>query len=161
MEHLPEWFPAAGGVALILFGLVAGVWSLSDIKRARVARDWPVADGLVIQSALEAKTSGGDRFEKHRFRYRYEVDGREYTGKRIKAGGNFELTIFGGGDHAWSTARDLQSRYPLGTEVAVLHDPVNPKDCCLEPGGMFCALMQTAVSLGIALAGVYVLVNYS
>ncbi len=160
MDNLPEWFPAVGGAALALFGLAAGVWSLFDIRRARVARNWPVADGLVIQSALEVSNSGGDRFEKHRFRYRYEVDGREYTGTRIKAGGSFELTIFGGGDHAWSTARDLQSRYPLGIQVHVLHDPANPKDCCLEPGGIFCALAQTAVSLALFLAGVYVLVNY-
>jgi hypothetical protein len=39
----------------------------------------------------------------------------------------------------------------------VLYDPENPNNCCLEPGGMFCAAAEVLVALAIAAAGVWLL----
>jgi hypothetical protein len=160
MEHLPDWFPMAGGIALVALGLLAGAWAIvGDLRRAVVARDWPGVDGLVTQSVVEAHGSGDERSEKHVLCYRYEVQGVEYVGKRIKAGGELDLTIFGSANHTWSTAQLRQTRYRPGRGVYVLYNPVNPKDCCLEPGGMGNALAEVIVSIALAVGGVYLIVT--
>ncbi len=162
MEHLPNWFPLVGGIGLIALGLAAGAWAvLGDLRRALVSHHWPGVDGLVAQSVVEAKGWGDDRTEKHLLCYRYEVRGMAYTGKRIKAGGEFDLTIFGGAGHTWSTARLRQTRYPPGTGVYVLYNPADPRDCCLEPGGLANAVAEAVFSIALAVAGVYVVVCHA
>ncbi|MGH9849160.1 MAG: DUF3592 domain-containing protein, partial [Blastocatellia bacterium] len=57
-------------------------------------------------------------------RYRYEVDGRTYSGKRLYF------------DEVASTERwaaRLARKYPVGATVPVYFDPANPERALLEP----------------------------
>ena len=162
MEHLPEWFSLAGGIALTAFGTVAAAWAIvGDLRRARASRHWPGVWGVVTQSQVDACGSGDEMHEKHRLCYRFEVDGTAYSGDRVRAGGNFDVTFPAHPGRTWSTARIRQDFYPLGTRVHVLYDPANPRNCCLEPGGLACAVCEVLASTGLAVLGVWIIHRYA
>ena len=58
--------------------------------------------------------------------YTYEVNGRQYSGSRVNVG----ITFF-------STIRALSKRvsliYPVGSEVDVHYNPLNPGDSVIDP----------------------------
>ncbi len=158
MEHLPDWFPTAAGVGLIAFGLVAAAWAwYSDVRRAIASRRWPGVDGQVSCSWVEDHGWGDERTVKHKLVYHFQVDGVAFTGSRVKAGGNFDVSILGRPGQSWSSAALRQTRYRPGSPVFVLYDPENPNNCCLESGGLFCALAEVVVALALAAAGFWLL----
>jgi hypothetical protein len=59
--------------------------------------------------------------------YRYEVDGEELLGCRVRFGDSLSF--------GWaSPARGIVKRYTSGRQVTVRYDPNKPKDSVLEPG---------------------------
>lgn len=143
-----------GGIALCGVGAAGIVDTILDLRRWRATPGWPTADGRVLSSHVEAQHPGQDDYtEKLRFEYEFHVDGLRYTGRRIRAGQELDLTVGGGPGYAWSTARGDAGRYPPGSPVYVRYDPRNPKRCCLRTGGLPGILAKLAFCIGLLLGG--------
>lgn len=91
-----------------------------NIQAAKASTGWPTAKGTVTTSETRKVM-----FRKQpRLTYSYSVNGTPYTGNRIS---------FASGYPPKETDAIL-SRYPVGQEVVVAHEPGNPAQATLETG---------------------------
>jgi len=79
--------------------------------------------------------------------YSYMVDGQEYSGKRIYAGGMWSL----GGWYRW--VYDLLEQHPVGSQIQVFYDPSRPKLSCLRREGWPGAIGLCGVGVGFIVGG--------
>ena len=143
-----------GGIALCGVGAAGMVETSLDLRRWYEAPGWPVADGRVLSCHVEEQGPGQDDYtEKLRFEYEFHVNGRRYTGRRVRAAQELDLTIGGGPGSAWSTARCDADRYRPGSPVCVRYDPRDPNRCCLRTGGLAGVMAKLAFCLGLLLGG--------
>lgn len=143
-----------GGTLLSGLGLAGLVESVSDTRRLLAARHWPVAEGRVVYSRVHEEGRWHDDYtERLKLEYEFTVDGRTYTGHRVRAGQELDLTLGHGPGKAWSTSRSDADLYPPGTEVSVLYDPRNPKRCCLQEGGWAGIVLKVAFCVGLLVGG--------
>jgi hypothetical protein len=108
-------------VALCMLGtgfIALGLWMRA--MRRRCAR-WLPTTGLMLESRLE-----GDDPARARpiVRYRYQVSGETYEGKRI---------AYTGSRASRAALQALIATYAEGTEVTVYHDPIHPALALLKP----------------------------
>ena len=151
---MEAWYPLLG-FALICVGTYGIVEAFFDYRRCVESPSWPIAEGRIISSFVAGRDAGQEEYTEHlRFRYEFEVEGRRYVGKRIRAGQELDLTIGTRPASAWSTARANARRYPPGTPVSVRYDPRNPKRCCLETGGMPGIVAKVAFCIGLIAVGI-------
>lgn len=113
-----------GGAGLLCF--VLRTWLVG-----RASRKWPQTDGVLDRSAVkELVLHHGPWRNYTRFalnvRYRYVVDGKEFTGTRLMIGG----TEYGTRRDALDESRQLWHE----DRLAVYYDPANPSRSCLERG---------------------------
>ena len=157
LEWLPELMMPIGGFLCLGLGAAGMVEMVLDICRWAAARHWPVTRGFVVASDIEEEGRWlGPYTQSSRVRYTFEVGGHRYTGRRVCAGQEIELTLGGGGtdpDSAWSSAQSNVARYPLGTRADVYYDPANPKRCCLETGGLPGIVLKGLVCAGLLAIG--------
>ena len=116
------------GVVLILAGIGLVAFMRRRHALVRASRAWPVVPGTVLES--EVRRYGHSVETGRRYypavRYRYEVEGRSYVGKRLY----FD-------EMAWSSrssAARLAHKHPPGATVTVRYDPDDPARALLEPG---------------------------
>lgn len=105
-EGETNWLPF--GVSFLVMGATAwilGFWVM-DLQRGRLAESWPPVAGTM-------QMPGG---KKTGTVYRYEVEGREYRGERVRFG--------------WGTKHP----YGAGQAITVYVNPEDPKDAVLLPG---------------------------
>ncbi len=62
--------------------------------------------------------------------YAYQVEGRMFQGRRVRASDKYGRTM---PDGAGCSASATIARYPAGTAVTVYYDPLNPANSALEP----------------------------
>ena len=106
-------------IFLIVFPFA--VWKAwKNIQLAKASAGWPTVEGT-IKTSETAKVM----FRKQpRVTYSYSVNGTPFTGNRIS---------FAAGYPPKETDAIL-SRYPVGGEVVVAHEPGNPGQATLETG---------------------------
>lgn len=110
--------------ALAMFGVV---WALSEAVSAHASEHWPRTLGSIVTSGVAVEYDGYGRMYAADIRYRYVVDGHEYTCDRVRFGGFWSFT--------WRRPADtLTKRFPVGAPVAVAYDPSKPSRGVLEPG---------------------------
>ena len=113
-----------GGMVLLL-GLGASAWGVWEIASGLASNSWPTARGRIIESGVvEVPQQYGYTYHAV-IRYRYEVGGRQYVGKRVS---------FHGSPMAQPQSRQLAARYSVGSGVTVYYAPNHPGDAVLEPG---------------------------
>ena len=113
-----------GGV-FILGGLAFLVGTSWFALRLEASRTWPRVPAQVVSSELGFRVdSDNDRFVDPVVTYRYEIEGKTYTGDRVS---------FGSGDAAWSQSR--VNAYPAERTIDVRVNPNDPTDAVIEPGG--------------------------
>ncbi len=133
-----------------LFGLIlVGMADVSNYRAKRSQR-WPVTGGIVYQSDVEKHTQVDPEvlpstpFEPV-VQYRYTVDGRHYSGKRI---------FFGTVSTSLSAAREITSHYLPGMGIPVYYNPRNPAQSVLERRAPSARGMRTlglgSLSIGLA-----------
>ncbi len=121
------WTRVAAGI----FGFLAlnsgyGLWL--QHKKTRGGRNWPVVEGEIVASAVSVAAthrSADDTDAKPDIRYRYEVLGKSYEGRRIRFGSPSRVTRL--------QANELAGKYPQGAKVRVFYDPKRPSQSVLEP----------------------------
>lgn len=112
------------GIVIFLIGLGLVGKIAYDIYRGGSSGSWPSVKGTVQSS----KVKRIDRVGKpHRFetdiRYSYEVDGKSYSGSRIKFGERRGLR---------QDIEPIVAKYPRGSEVDVFYKPNAPEEAVLE-----------------------------
>ena len=114
------------GVFLIVVGAYF-IWHLVRTRRqlAEVGR-WPSTTGEILESKVR-RTGGRRPVYEARIVYRYEVQGRTFTGKGVRLGGD----VRGGRLRAEKRC----ALYPVGARPTVYHDPADPATACLERAG--------------------------
>ncbi len=147
-EVLTLFFSGLG--LLLLLVAIVGTW-----KRKRVA-NWPSSSGIITESTTVLTGSGGGRaglragsiaLEIPRLSYSYTVDGVQYMGHGIAVAATTNLS-----------KQDAVRRiapYPLGKEVSVYYNPRNPKEACLEKGGVEALLEMGLTGIALIYWGVY------
>ena len=107
--------------------LVVGVYLVLHHRRSRLvleaSRSWPSVTGRIVQAEIKRKP-GSDPSYEARIKYRYRVEGREYTSKAVTIGGKL--------DGSRARAERWLDRYAEGSEAEVFYDPDDRRVCCLE-----------------------------
>lgn len=127
MKEVRVW-----GLAIVFTvgGLFIVGKSVYELANSMKASGWPTADGSITHSNMKSKESYRARFKTKssthdvHLRYRYEVDGKEYTGRRITFGQIDRSSL--------SDAKGYLAKYPVGRNVQIHYDPDNPGDSVLE-----------------------------
>ncbi|MGE3690738.1 MAG: DUF3592 domain-containing protein [Novosphingobium sp.] len=128
-----------GGYATILattlpFVVIAGIFIVLATRvrrKQQAARDWPMTQGHVLTSDIQARThtvgnTGGrsTAYYAHVV-YQYRVGGADYVGNRMSPGAELG---YGSRNRAMARA----ARYPVGAEVTVWYNPLDPNEAVLD-----------------------------
>ena len=119
--------------ATVLSIAVVGGLGLYLYRRSRMraaarqaAQTWSGTTGVVVASTIHVKRISRSRSEIPVVVYQYQVDGKPYVGKVIKAGDQFfSVRLYG-------AAQETIARYPVGAQVTVHYNPANPAESALE-----------------------------
>lgn len=132
---LSPWFPkGAHPIFAIFFGVASLMTLMAQLgsqKMARMAANWPRAQGRVVRSETESYyDSTGDRSPRRLLyepvvEYAFNVDGKEYHSTQLKLGGKLASSMKGMADK-------VVERYPVGQPVEVRYDPGNPTQSVVE-----------------------------
>ncbi len=120
------------GMLFIFFGLLLGVLLLRQVVRARRSRTWPSVWGELDMIGWRKRTfrdpRTGHRTSMGRIdvRYRYTVDGQDYTGTRMTFSDNIAKTR--------RRLDALVSEHRNSRLVKVYYNPQHPADSVLLPG---------------------------
>lgn len=130
-------------VLLIKFGV--------DIRKGYKSRNWPIAEGTVLDSSMEAHQSrdeDGDIRTTYgvTIQFKYLVDGQEFQGNR-RTFSNVRTSS------ARRTEKILE-RYPPGGSVSVYYDPDDPPSSVLEPGVGSVTYVLLIVVIGFLVFGI-------
>ena len=124
----------AVGLLLLIGGLAGSLAVIDDVNRDVSAQRWPVVPGAVSVCEPVSTTR-----KVAMFRYRYKVNGRWWTGDRVR---------FAGGQG--NPTRD----YRLGQRLKVYVDPTNAAIATLKPGvipWVWAQLIASLVAIGLGL----------
>jgi len=130
-------------IGLVAFG-APPVYLLWQVWLAHRSRNWPSTTGRVLDARI--------RYDEHRLprvygsawvRYEYHVDGRRYTGTRVKFGGWLNTDV--------RAAGRTVVRYRPGSPVSVRYDPRKPSRCTLER--RLAGLVWIFLAIGLFMTG--------
>ena len=143
-----------GGFFVLAFAAAGGFLIYQTIqsrKKADASQAWPSTLGQVTEARVSRHTStdaDGDTSESFTplVRYRFQVAGQEYEGKKITFG--FQQSFSN-----QAKAQAALETFPVGRQVSVYYDPNNPSDAVLErkAGGSTLGLVLGIIFLVISL----------
>ena len=104
------------------------IWFLQhSVRRAAESRNWPIAEGSVIEASLKVIQDS----RQHRFRplveYAYRVGARDYRCSRIQWGALVDLP-------SRAAAAKVVGHYQTGKPIKVYYNPRQPAVAVLQPG---------------------------
>lgn len=109
-------------ILIIAGGLVVVFGELGASKTLKKTRAWPETTGEVLSFQL-SRSYLGDFLAS--IRYRYQVNGVDYTGETIRPGGRMTF-------RSKRLASEMGNRYQAGVTVPVYYNPDNPEECCID-----------------------------
>jgi uncharacterized protein DUF3592 len=118
---LAPWANSLVGIAMLTAGAGFGVSTVRDLTKSLQCRRWPSTSGEILESSTEQASRGFQAI----LRYRYQVNGKEYIGRRLFFGDSLERSA--------EVIKKRISGYPLSEKVKVFHDPSRPHQSVLEP----------------------------
>lgn len=136
------------GLFVLIF-LGAGIYlilrSRKDKLKVQQAMNWPSVTGKVLESRLIESTStdsDGDSSTTYRpyIRYEYDMGGITYTNDKVDVG----MVISTSGT---KKAKELLSRFSMGSSVLVYVNPDNPADSILEQKASTTATLVIGIAL--------------
>ena len=149
-DEIPAAFRWIFCLGFMFIGLVFLLLGGYQLLQGLTTKDWPAAPGKILSSKVQSGTSnsrgpartttGSSKRYSVDVRYRYELDGQEFEGDRLRFG-NVSYK-------SRSKAQKVMNRYPRGKEVEVFYDPENPQSSVLIKG---IGLSWLAVGLGAAM----------
>ena len=124
-DQLAKWF-----VLALALGMAVLAWRAWQVKQA--SPGWPSVEGEMLVARAFARNETGEargtpaREWLTEVRYRYTVQGRDYTGRRIRA--------FVGPYPDQASAMADVAPFQVGARVKVYYDPADPGNSVLVPG---------------------------
>ena len=142
-------------VCMLLGHCIAGIYkAISDQINGYRSQAWPDTTGKIIFADVKRVSDGeGGDLYKPDVRYRYQVKGKPYQGRRITFKLQNPLENMFGRDQRRSA--EIVKKYAIGREVVVYYQPNRPKRATLEPGQSSSALLLLQVGF---LAGIVFLI---
>lgn len=114
------------GAALVMLGLGAFYGVQQPLAKQATVKRWPTATAHVLVSRLKtSQSSDSTAMYQPYVRYRYSVQGKEYTQDRYE--------LINSSSNLKNHDEKKLTRYPVGAKVTVHHNPVNPADAVLNP----------------------------
>lgn len=125
----------------IVAGLMATLWGMSIIARARKTQRWPMVEGMIETSS----PSSEDNDLLPHILFSYAVDTHTYQ---------HALKFPGGTQPSPELTASYTRKYSVGAKVSVYYNPQQPDQATLEPGlargdWMILAIGITAMAFGI------------
>jgi hypothetical protein len=112
------------------FGLLTMLFAIGYTGLVIQAMCWPTVPGRIISSGVQAYEDTDDGTTRTNYKvsvvYNYEVNGRKYTGDRLRMGLVMSANVTG-------LAKRTARRYPVGDEVEVYYNPKKPSESVLHP----------------------------
>jgi hypothetical protein len=133
-----------------LVGLIGLTWNLRNFWLSLRSKYWNEVDCKIIESDVKITQLRGKLYYPI-ISYRYNVNGFDYEGKKIKYGGT-------GGTE--SLANDYCEKYRVGDIVKVSFDPMYHNRSVLEPGASWRIFGATILFLVVAAMGYRALLAY-
>ena len=134
--------PAVGATALAYY-----LWRAIQ---GTISKQWPVTVGRVTSSSLAVSRFRGSENYSPQISYTYEVDGKEYVGRRVVFG-PYGAQAFGG-KSLRRAAKEATERYAVGKAVEVRYSSRWPSLSVLEPG----ITAQTWLWIGFIILALFV-----
>ena len=134
--ELPKslWSPRKKMILLIgctvfwcgITGVFVGMGVYAFVKQGRARRDFLTTTGEVVASKVDHHEGDADSETTYSplIKYRYSVNGKEYTSKRY--------TYAAGSTSDYDYAADVVARYPKGKRITVYYDPADPAESVLS-----------------------------
>ncbi|WP_127560322.1 DUF3592 domain-containing protein [Saccharospirillum alexandrii] len=140
--------PLLAGLAFALFGIYLLFHSIANYRHAKASQGWPSVVGRLVEVQLWKKRliEGEMKDAEHvKVAFSYQVNGRDYTGRLP----TFYTLVY-------PETVEFAERYPVGSEVQVYYNPVNPADAVLVPGlkkdKPYSELILAVICLGVGIA---------
>jgi hypothetical protein len=125
---------------LILGAPVSGYFLGRIFLEAKASASWPSVVGTVTKAQVVERI--GPRYFPD-VTYSYQVDGRGFTGTRLRAShGDFDIR---------EAAAQAIDNLAVGQEVPVYYDPINPSQSVLQAGADFREYALLCVPVGMLL----------
>jgi len=122
-----------GSIGLTLFfGLFLAIgvgilgFGVRSLHMSKQAEHWPTVSGKVTSSDFTVSHDDDSTTYRTKLTYKYNVLGRELTGKKIAFGYS--------GSSSENFHRDIYNALPVNTQVAVRYNPSNPERAVLSFG---------------------------
>jgi heme/copper-type cytochrome/quinol oxidase subunit 2 len=135
-------------ITVVFFGIGVLLFFIAHNKRkkAKAAQTWPSVPGQVVESRIEQfqKQDENDKWYtawRPQIVYNYAVSSRPFQGNLTSSG------------YSRQQAEQTVARYPVGCQMPVFYNPLNPAEAMLE------RTSATGYIFMYILAGVFILVS--
>jgi len=137
-------------LAFLVIGGALLIWSLRELRYAVQSASWPVVRATIVSSAVKSEIDPASDLPtlplySASIRYQYEVDGKQYEGRRVAFGPTTASS-------QRSVARAETVARPLGEVVEVRFCPSQPSLSVLTPGANWD--VYAVCALGVIFAGI-------
>jgi hypothetical protein len=144
--YLPKWL-----VITALFttsiGLVFVLWQNSEINIELSKRSWISIEGKIIESNIIGK-----RALRTEVKYQYKINDEIYYGYS-----DYNIPGFGSKNYRRKTARIVRNDNPVGANVKVYYDPINPEKSTLRYGPYWSNYMIIGFGSVLMMLGMFIL----
>ncbi len=119
-------------VIAAVFGAISFWYGWRTLQKNKLAAGWPTVPGVIISAELDSyvkRDEDGDVTTMYTplITYEYQVDGQGYTNNRVR------VQAYAATNMQSVSSKKLEE-YPVGSQVEVHYDPLNPEDALLEIG---------------------------
>lgn len=146
-----------GSIVFSIIFIVAGWMAYKHIAKplaeeANASEKWPVSVGTITYAGVStSKSSEGTTMYAANVSYKYDVDGKTYSGSQIG--------MMDGSTSMASSVKKQIKKYAKGSNVDVYYDPELPSSAVLEPGQSFWISLMVYIPLSFCLVGALMLLK--
>ncbi|MGB5105647.1 MAG: DUF3592 domain-containing protein [Candidatus Zixiibacteriota bacterium] len=137
-------------VGLFIVGSVAGFYQANHLSNLRAMREWPTVAGTVIESRL-----AGQKAIVPHVVYSYDVNSQPFVGIS-----DLGTPAFGNASKRLNEAETLLADYPVGKEVTVHYDALDPKSSYIVSAVPWNAYAQMGLWIFLILSSLAAVVLY-
>ncbi len=128
--------------AFIVAGLIITAFGWRAFQKSKASTQWPSVSGKISEAQLASAEN--DLLPDIRFSYTIKTE--RYQGRVEFPPGTMPMPGF---------AQKQLEKYPLGSEVQIYYNPLQPDRATLEPGGADDDWLVLATGIGVTALGLF------
>ncbi len=140
----------AATTALLVCSAAIGYFAFSHLSQLRAMRDWPTVAGTVIESRIV-----GEKAIVPYVVYSYDVNSAPFLGTS-----DLGTPAFGNKSKRLNEAETLLAEYPVGKQVVVHYDAIDPKQSYIVSAVPWNAYAQAGIWMFLALTATVVFLMF-